>query len=120
MRAFRQVEGPHRHRDHRALVLPTRASHLTFVVFSATDRADRTAVCHTAFSDGSRRRDSPYLAVFVPGGQGALPGIPSSEDVKRVLLCAMTNDKLLLEVGPDAVQADDHLFVRIAGDRIRP
>ncbi|WP_437187453.1 glyoxalase III HchA [Planctomicrobium sp. SH668] len=41
-------------------------------------------------------RDSPYLAVFIPGGHGSLCGIPQSSEVKQVLHWAISNDKLVI------------------------
>lgn len=51
--------------------------------------------------------DSPYLAVFVPGGHAAMLGIPHSEDVKKVLLWAMKNDKHVITLchGPACLLA---------------
>jgi len=40
--------------------------------------------------------DSPYIAVFVPGGHGALSGIPHSEEVKQVLHWAMKKDRYVI------------------------
>ncbi len=40
--------------------------------------------------------DSPYIAVFVPGGHGALSGIPHSAEVKQVLHWGMKNDKFVI------------------------
>jgi molecular chaperone Hsp31 and glyoxalase 3 len=40
--------------------------------------------------------ESPYIAVFVPGGHGALSGIPHSREVKQVLHWAMRNDKFVI------------------------
>jgi molecular chaperone Hsp31 and glyoxalase 3 len=40
--------------------------------------------------------DSPYIAVFVPGGHGALSGIPHSTEVKQLLHWAMENDKFVI------------------------
>lgn len=40
--------------------------------------------------------DSPYIAVLIPGGHGALLGIPHSTDVKQVLYWAMQNDKFII------------------------
>jgi D-lactate dehydratase / protein deglycase len=37
--------------------------------------------------------DSDYIAVFIPGGHGAIIDIPHSEEVKDVLKWAMENDK---------------------------
>lgn len=51
--------------------------------------------------------DSPYLAVFVPGGHGVLLGIPHSEQVKHVLHWAMKNDKHVISLchGPACLLA---------------
>lgn len=51
--------------------------------------------------------DSPYIAVFIPGGHGALSGIPHSEEVKAVLLWAMTSDKHVITLchGPACLLA---------------
>ncbi|HHL4077768.1 glyoxalase III HchA [Burkholderia sola] len=37
--------------------------------------------------------DSPYIAVFIPGGHGVLAGIPYSKDVKRTLRWALDHDR---------------------------
>ncbi len=49
--------------------------------------------------------DSPYIAVFIPGGHGALIGIPDSKDVKQVLEWAMRKDKHVISLchGPAAL-----------------
>ncbi|SFI35456.1 glyoxalase III HchA [Planctomicrobium piriforme] len=51
--------------------------------------------------------DSPYIAVFVPGGHGALTGIPFSEEVKQVMHWAMQNDKFIITLchGPGCLLA---------------
>lgn len=51
--------------------------------------------------------DSPYIAVFVPGGHGALLGIPHSEEVKAVLLWAMKSDRHVITLchGPACLLA---------------
>lgn len=51
--------------------------------------------------------DSPYIAVFVPGGHGALVGIPRSEEVKALLDWAMRKDKYLITLchGPACLLA---------------
>nr|WP_040903561.1 glyoxalase III HchA [Yokenella regensburgei] len=48
--------------------------------------------------------DSDYLAVFIPGGHGALIGLPASAEVKNVLEWAMANDKFIISLchGPAA------------------
>lgn len=40
--------------------------------------------------------DSPYLAVFIPGGHGALSGIPNSLEVKQVLQWAINREKYII------------------------
>lgn len=48
--------------------------------------------------------DAGYVAVFIPGGHGALIGLPHSEDVKAVLEWAAANDKFVISLchGPAA------------------
>lgn len=40
--------------------------------------------------------DSPYIAVFIPGGHGVLAGIPHSKEVKRTLKWALDNDRHII------------------------
>lgn len=63
--------------------------------------------------------DSDYIAVFIPGGHGALIGLPESRDVKQVLAWAMKQDKHVISLchGPAALLAggvdeadDDFLY----------
>lgn len=51
--------------------------------------------------------DSPYIAVFVPGGHGVMAGIPHSVEVKQVLKWAMAKDKYLVTLchGPSCMLA---------------
>lgn len=51
--------------------------------------------------------DSDYAAVFIPGGHGALIGIPQSLEVKAVLQWAMKQDKYIISLchGPAALLA---------------
>ena len=51
--------------------------------------------------------DSDYIAVFIPGGHGALIGLPESEDVKTVLEWAANEDKFMISLchGPAAFLA---------------
>ncbi len=51
--------------------------------------------------------DSDYIGVFIPGGHGALIGLPESEDVKMVLQWAAANDKFVISLchGPAALLA---------------
>ena len=52
-------------------------------------------------------KDSDYIGVFIPGGHGALIGLPESEDMKAVLEWAMANDKFVISLchGPAAFLA---------------
>lgn len=63
--------------------------------------------------------NSDYIAVFIPGGHGALIGIPHSLDVKSVLKWAMEKDKYVISLchGPSSLLAaaideskDDYIF----------
>ena len=49
--------------------------------------------------------DSPYLAVFFPGGHGALVNLPESRDVKELLKWAMKKDRKIVTLchGPAAL-----------------
>ncbi len=51
--------------------------------------------------------DSDYIAVFIPGGHGALIGLPESDDVKAVLEWAAARDKFMISLchGPAAFLA---------------
>lgn len=51
--------------------------------------------------------DSDYIGVFIPGGHGALIGLPDSEDVKRVLEWASRQNKFVISLchGPAAFLA---------------
>jgi molecular chaperone Hsp31 and glyoxalase 3 len=51
--------------------------------------------------------DSDYIAVFIPGGHGALIGLPESKDVKTLLEWAAARDKFVISLchGPAAFLA---------------
>lgn len=51
--------------------------------------------------------DSDYIGVFIPGGHGALIGLPESDDMKAVLEWALANDKFIISLchGPAAFLA---------------
>ena len=51
--------------------------------------------------------DSDYIGVFIPGGHGALIGLPESEDVRAALEWAQANDKFVISLchGPAAFLA---------------
>ncbi|WP_120512679.1 glyoxalase III HchA [Photobacterium salinisoli] len=48
--------------------------------------------------------DSDYIGVFIPGGHGALIGLPESQEMKAVLEWANANDKFMISLchGPAA------------------
>lgn len=50
-------------------------------------------------------KNSDYIAVFIPGGHGALIGLPQSSDMKAALQWAMQNDKFIITLchGPAAL-----------------
>lgn len=52
-------------------------------------------------------QNSDYIGVFIPGGHGALMGLPESEDVKAVLEWADAQDKFVISLchGPAALLA---------------
>ncbi|MFD7462836.1 MULTISPECIES: glyoxalase III HchA [unclassified Streptomyces] len=51
--------------------------------------------------------DSDYIAVFIPGGHGAVVGLPASEAVGQTLEWALSNDKFIITLchGPAALLA---------------
>lgn len=51
--------------------------------------------------------DADYIAVFIPGGHGAVVGLPTSEGVARTLDWALANDKFVITLchGPAALLA---------------
>jgi molecular chaperone Hsp31 and glyoxalase 3 len=51
--------------------------------------------------------DSDYIGVFIPGGHGALIGLPESHEMKRVLQWAVAKDKFVISLchGPAALLA---------------
>ncbi|KWK09844.1 glyoxalase III HchA [Burkholderia stagnalis] len=57
--------------------------------------------------ESSLGADSPYIAVFVPGGHGVLAGIPHSREVKRTLQWALDHDRHIVTLchGPSCLLA---------------
>jgi len=57
---------------------------------------------------------SPYIAVYIPGGHGAMLGLPENRDVESVLRWAHEQDKYVLSIchGPAAL-----LAVSLSGDK---
>jgi molecular chaperone Hsp31 and glyoxalase 3 len=43
--------------------------------------------------------DSPYIAVFIPGGHGAMLGLPESVDVAKLIKWVKTADRFLISIG---------------------
>ncbi|OBL15616.1 chaperone protein HchA [Mycobacterium sp. 1245499.0] len=54
--------------------------------------------------------DSDYLAVFIPGGHGAVVGLPAAESVAQTLQWALANDKFIITLchGPAALLSVGH------------
>jgi len=52
---------------------------------------------------------SDYVAVFIPGGHGAMLGLPENEDLNEVLHWSFENDKFIFSIchGPAALLAAD-------------
>jgi molecular chaperone Hsp31 and glyoxalase 3 len=50
-------------------------------------------------------QDDSYVAVFIPGGHGAMLGLPESDDVNKTLQWAVAQDKFVLTIchGPAAL-----------------
>ncbi|MGW4390955.1 glyoxalase III HchA [Streptomyces sp. NBC_00063] len=57
--------------------------------------------------DNDLGEDSHYIAVFIPGGHGAVVGLPTSEAVTETLDWALSNDKFVITLchGPAALLA---------------
>jgi molecular chaperone Hsp31 and glyoxalase 3 len=55
----------------------------------------------------SLNNESPYVAVFVPGGHGAMLGLPESEDVGKLISWVKETDRYLITLchGPAALLA---------------
>lgn len=50
---------------------------------------------------------SNYIAVFIPGGHGAMLGLPENEDLNKLILWSRKNDMYILSIchGPEALLA---------------
>ncbi|MBC9798020.1 DJ-1/PfpI family protein [Sinomicrobium weinanense] len=59
------------------------------------------------FVAGGFKSESEYVAVFLPGGHGAMLGLPESEDLKKVINWVVAEDKFMLAIchGPAALLA---------------
>ncbi|MBL7733857.1 MAG: DJ-1/PfpI family protein [Chitinophagaceae bacterium] len=59
------------------------------------------------FVAADMKSDTEYVAVFIPGGHGAMLGLPESEDLKKALNWAVNRDKFVMALchGPAALLA---------------
>lgn len=59
------------------------------------------------FVQNSMNSESPYIAVYLPGGHGAMLGLPESTDLEQVILWAHAQGKHMLSIchGPAALLA---------------
>lgn len=59
------------------------------------------------FVQKSMTEESPYIAVYIPGGHGAMLGLPENKDLERVIRWAHELDKYMLSIchGPAALLA---------------
>lgn len=59
------------------------------------------------FAASAMKSDNDYVAVFLPGGHGALIELPANEDLKKVIDWVIAEDKFMLAIchGPAALLA---------------
>jgi len=62
------------------------------------------------FTPNSTNTESPYIAVFIPGGHGAMLGLPENKDLARIIRWTNEQDKFMLSIchGPAALLAANH------------
>lgn len=62
------------------------------------------------FVSGNMQSDVEYVAVFLPGGHGAMLGLPENDDLKKVIHWSVEKDKYMLAIchGPAALLAAAH------------
>lgn len=60
-----------------------------------------------AFVAGNMQSDTEYVAVFLPGGHGAMLGLPSNEDLRKLIHWTAKEDKFMFAIchGPAALLA---------------
>lgn len=58
---------------------------------------------------GALNDDPDYVAVFIPGGHGAMLGLPESQDLKTLIKWVVEKDKFMLSIchGPAALLAEN-------------
>lgn len=59
------------------------------------------------FVQNSMNKESPYIAIYIPGGHGAMLGLPENRDLEKVIIWAHEQDKYMLAIchGPAALLA---------------
>ena len=59
------------------------------------------------FIQGSMNGESPYIAVFIPGGHGAMLGLPENKDLGKIIRWVFEQGKYMLSIchGPAALLA---------------
>lgn len=62
------------------------------------------------FVAGNMQSDTEYVAVFLPGGHGAMLGLPENDDLKKVINWSIDTGKFMLAIchGPAALLAAAH------------
>lgn len=62
------------------------------------------------FVAGGMKSEAEYVAVFLPGGHGAMLGLPENDDLKKVINWVVEEDKFMLALchGPAALLAAAH------------
>lgn len=62
------------------------------------------------FVAGEFKSQTDYVAVFLPGGHGAMLGLPENDDLKKVIHWVVSEDKFLMALchGPAALLAAAH------------
>lgn len=75
-----------------------------FRVLAIVDDYTRECLALVADVVANLDEDSNYVAIFIPGGHGALIGLPESADVAAAIRWALSNDRYLISLchGPAA------------------
>lgn len=62
------------------------------------------------FVEGGIASEAEYVAVFIPGGHGAMLGLPANNDLKKIINWVLEKDKYMLSIchGPAALLAGAH------------
>lgn len=62
------------------------------------------------FVAGGFKSETEYVAVFLPGGHGAMLGLPENDDLKKIISWVVNEDKFMLAIchGPAALLAAAH------------